>query len=41
LNEPQNEKIQDLYFRLVEFQPTFLEHSESKFKERFDRIIKE
>ena len=41
LNEPENVKFQDLYFRLTEFYPNYLDYSEKEFKERFDRILNE
>ena len=41
LNEPENAKFQDLYFRLTEFYPFYLDYSEKEFKERFDRILTE
>lgn len=41
LNEQHDETMQNMYFRLVEYFPIFLDYSEELFKERFGRIIEE
>ena len=39
LKDPENQKLMDIWYRLVGFLPDFLEHSKVKFQERFKNIV--